>query len=261
MGNPKVLIADDEPEFVASLQAVLQAKLYRVVIATNRMEAQKITRAENPDMVIVGTLMPRGDAFLLHRWLRHTPQFSQLPIMVVDAPEEKRLLKGWRRDEGFALESEDFLRKPVEPEALLSRIEKLLDRVTRRVRVLVVDDHTMVRDGIQALLALQRDIQVVGEAADGRDAVEKVLKLSPDVVVMDIIMPVMNGLEATKQICRQCEHSKVLMLTQYDDEENILASAQAGAWGFVGKKSASSQLLAGIRSVSQGKRYMYPVAA
>ena len=159
------------------------------------------------------------------------------------------------------MEAEDFVSKPIEPASLLPRIAKLLDKATRRIKVLVVDDHAIIRDGIRAVLALQSDVQVVGEAVDGRDALEKALQLSPDVVLMDIVMPVMNGLEATKQICKECKQTKVLILTQYDDEENVLAGSQAGALGFVPKRSASSQLLAGIRSVSQGKHFMHSLAA
>ena len=128
------------------------------------------------------------------------------------------------------------------------------------IRVLVVDDHAIIRDGIGALLAPQKDMQVVGEAVNGKDALEKAVQLLPDVVLMDIVMPVMNGLEATKQICRECEQAKVLMLSQYDDEENVLASSQVGALGFVPKRSASTDLLDGIRSVSQGKRFIPSIA-
>ena len=115
-------------------------------------------------------------------------------------------------------------------------------------RIIIVDDHEVVREGIRALLGLQKDMQLVGEAIDGRDAVEKTLHLLPDIVLMDIIMPNMNGLEATKQICKECKKVRVFMLTQYDDEENVRASKQVGASGFISKKSASSQLLAAIRS-------------
>ena len=116
---------------------------------------------------------------------------------------------------------------------------------------------TIVRDSIRAMLSLQRDIQVVGEAVDGRDALDKTTHLSPDVVLMDIVMPVMSGLDAAKQICKEYPQAKVLMLTQYDDEENLQASNRAGALGFVPKTAVSSQLLAGIRSVSQGKRFIH----
>jgi len=227
---PKILIADDENDFTANLQTTLSAKAYKVVTASDRMQAQQATLAERPDIIVIGTLMPRGDAFLLHQWLKQTPTFNDLPIIVVDAVPDKRLIHGWTKYEGLQLEVEDYLSKPVEPVSLVPRIEKLLDRTTR----------------------------VVGEAIDGKDALEKTLRLWPDVVLMDIVMPVMNGLEATKLICGECEKAKVLMLTQYDDEENVLASSQAGALGFVPKRNASSQLLAGIRSVSQGKHFTFP---
>jgi len=104
-------------------------------------------------------------------------------------------------------------------------------------------------------------MHVVGEAVNGQEALEKTLELSPDVVVMDIVMPVMNGLEATKRIRSKSDQAKVLMLSQYDDEENVLASSQAGAIGFVPKKSAGAELLDGIRTVSQGQRFVHHVAA
>ena len=157
-------------------------------------------------------------------------------------------------------DAEDFLAKPVEPAALLPRIEKLLDKVTRRIKVLVADDHAIIRDGIRAVLSLQRDMQVVGDAINGKEALDKTIKLSPDVVLMDIVMPIMNGLDATKLISRECPNAKVLMLTQYDDEENVLASTQVGALGFIPKTAISSELLTGIRSVSQGKKFIHTVA-
>jgi len=258
--NLRILIVDDEPDFTAQLLAVLVAKGYQAASASNSVQAQEIAQTEKPDMVILGTMMPRGDAFLLHQWLKRTPQFKQLPIIVIDAPPEKRFIRGWRRYEGLQLEAEEYLAKPVDPTSLVPLIEKLLDRATSRIKVLVVDDHAIIRDGIRALLAVQKDMQVVGEAVNGEEALEKTIQLSPDVVLMDIVMPVMNGLEATKRICKECEQAKVLMLTQYDDAGNVMASSQAGALGFVSKTTASSQLLDGIRSVSKGKRLMHPAS-
>ena len=257
----KILIVDDEHEFTVELRSVLEARGYQAVAASNRGQAQEMVRHEKPDMVILGTIAPRGDAFLLHQWLRQSPSFSELTLIVIDAPPEKRLIKGWRLDEGMRLESEDYFCKPVEPAAMMPQIEKLLDKVTRRIKVLVADDHAIVREGIRALLSLQRDMHVVGEATDGRDAVEKTHRLAPDVVLMDIVMPVMNGLEATEQIRKDCQQVRVLMLTQYDDEKNCLASERAGAIGFVPKRSASSQLLAAIRSANRGDHFQHPVAS
>jgi len=257
----KILVVDDEAEFTADLQATLEAKTYQVVAAGNKGQAQEIVRHEKPDLIILGTILPRGDAFLLHQWLKQSPNFSDLPLIVIDVPPEKQLIRGWRIHEGLRLEAEDYFRKPIKPAALMPQIEKLLDKVTRRIKVLVVDDHTVVREGIHALLSLQRDMQVVGEAVDGREALEKTRQLLPDVVLMDIVMPGMNGLEATQQICNECKQVKVLMLSQYDDKENVVASDQAGAFGFIPKKSASSELLAGIRAASREEHFKQPVAA
>ena len=251
----KILVVDDEIDFIVDLQATLEVEGYEVMAASNRGQAQDMVRYEKPDLIVLGAIMPRGDAFLLQEWLKESPNFRDLPIIVVDAPPEKQLLKGWCKDELVRLWAEDYLRRPIQPVSLVPRIEKLLDRATKRIKVLVADDHAVVREGIRALLSLQRDMQVVGEAVDGRDAVEKAFKLSPDVVLMDIVMPVMNGLEATKQICKGFKQAKVLMLTQYDDQENVLASEQAGAFGFIPKRSASSQLLAAIRSANRGEPF------
>ncbi|MEW6141658.1 MAG: response regulator [Chloroflexota bacterium] len=252
MEKIRVLIVDDEPDFVTSLEAMLIARGFQVAATSDRSRAQTLSHREKPDLVVVGTIMPRGEAFQLHHWFKRNPTLADTPLIVVDAPEEKQVLKGWWRDEAMQLESEGYFRKPVEPSVLISRIEKVLDRITRKIKVLVVDDHAVVREGLRALIGLQRDMQVVGEAIEGREAVQKTQQLLPDIVLMDIVMPGLSGLEATKQICRECKYSRVLMLTQYDDEENALASKQAGAMGFIPKRSASSELLSAIRSASRG---------
>jgi DNA-binding NarL/FixJ family response regulator len=251
--HPRILIVDDDLDFTQALKQTLVGNSYSVATASDRRQAEEMIRSQEPDMVILGTIMPRGDAFLFHLWLKQSLGFSNLPLMVINAPREKQLIQGWRMDEGLQCDAEDFLAKPVAPAALVPRIQKLLNKeVTKRIRVLIVDDHTVVRDGVRAMLTLQRDMQVVGEAANGREAVEKTRELLPDVVLMDVVMPEMNGLEAAKEICRECERVKVLMLTQYDDEENVRASREAGALGFIPKVAASSQLLTGIRSVARG---------
>jgi DNA-binding NarL/FixJ family response regulator len=129
------------------------------------------------------------------------------------------------------------------------------------IRVLVVDDHTIVRDGICALLALTPDIEVVGEASDGNEALEKVQELTPDVVIMDMGMPVMGGLEATRRIRHEFPNVNVLVLTQYDDREYVFPAIEAGALGFIIKTAASSDLAAGIRSVHRGDSFLSPSVA
>jgi len=250
MGEAKIiLIIDDEPDFLLALQRTLEAKLYQVATASNKAEAQERVKAIAPDVVILGTMSPRGEAFSLHQWLRQHPKTRDLPILVVDAAPERQLIKGWRRDEAALMEAEDYITKPIEPSSLALRTQVIVERAAKRIKVLIVDDHSLVRDGIRAVLVLQKDIEVVGEAANGKDAIEKVGQLLPDVVVMDIVMPVMDGLEATKQIYKEYPQIRVLMLSQYDDEENIAAAERIGAYGFIPKRVASSQLINGIKTI------------
>jgi len=131
----------------------------------------------------------------------------------------------------------------------------------QKIRVLVVDDHTIVRDGICALIALAGDIEVVGEAANGSEALKMVKELNPDVVLMDIAMPIMGGLEATRRIHKEFPRTKVLVLTQYDDKEYVFPVIESGASGFISKAAASSELTSGIRSVYQGDSYLSPPVA
>ena len=128
----------------------------------------------------------------------------------------------------------------------------------QKIRVMVVDDHTIVRDGICALLGLAGDIEVVGEASNGVEAIEAVRKLRPDVILMDIAMPVMSGLEATHRIRDEYPEIKVLALTQYNDKEYVFPVLEAGASGFISKASASSELSTGIRSVYRDDSFLSP---
>ncbi len=131
----------------------------------------------------------------------------------------------------------------------------------QKIRVLVVDDHTIVRDGICALLALAGDIEVVGEAANGREALEIVKQLTPDVVLMDIVMPILGGLEATRRIRKELPSTKVLALTQYDDKEYVFPLIEAGACGCISKTAASSELASAIRYAYRGESFLSPSVA
>jgi two-component system response regulator NreC len=133
--------------------------------------------------------------------------------------------------------------------------------LSTKIRVLVVDDHTIVRDGLCALLALPGDIEVIGEAANGREAVEMARELAPDVVLMDIAMPILGGLEATRRIHRECPNSKVVALTQFGDRDYVFPFIEAGASGFLTKGSASSELTSAIRCVYRGESFLSPVIA
>ena len=130
-----------------------------------------------------------------------------------------------------------------------------------KIRVLIVDDHTLVRDGIRALLSLVSNVEVIGEAANGKEAIERVQELSPDVVLMDLSMPIMGGLEATRRIRKEHPKTRVLALTQYDDSEYVIPVIEAGACGFVTKMVAFSELATAIQAAYRGESYLSPSAA
>jgi two-component system nitrate/nitrite response regulator NarL len=120
------------------------------------------------------------------------------------------------------------------------------------IRVLVADDHTIVRRGVVSLLSLAEGIEVVAEAENGREAVEKSVLLEPDVVLMDVSMPLLNGLEATTQIRTKAPRVRVLILSAHDNEEYLLQVAESGASGYLLKNSSAEELFRAIRSVHEG---------
>jgi DNA-binding NarL/FixJ family response regulator len=129
------------------------------------------------------------------------------------------------------------------------------------IRVLLADDHTLVREGIRLCLEALGDIAVVGEAANGREAVEQALGLEPDVVLMDISRPILSGIEATAQIKKARPAIQVVGLSMYDDEEYVTRLLQAGASGYVLKRSAATELAAAVRAAHAGEAFLYPSIA
>ena len=130
-----------------------------------------------------------------------------------------------------------------------------------KIRVLIADDHAILREGVRALLRLSDDMDVVGEAADGQAAIEACRTLDPDVVLMDVAMPGLGGLEATLEIRRDCPRTKILVLTQYADREYVARFLKAGVSGYVLKKAAGSELTAAIRAVARGGLVLDPDVA
>lgn len=130
-----------------------------------------------------------------------------------------------------------------------------------KIRVLVVDDHAIMRDGIRALIGLHNDIEIVGEASEGKEAIDKAQELMPDVIIMDIAMAGMDGFEATRRIAKKTPKVKILVLTQYDNKEYILSMIKAGAAGYVPKRALGSELVSAIRTVHRGDSFLYPSAA
>lgn len=130
--------------------------------------------------------------------------------------------------------------------------------VMKKTGILLVDDHAVLRGGLKALLNCQPDMEVVGEAGDGREAIVQVRQTSPDIVLMDIGMPGINGLDATRLVKQANLEVKVLILSMYDDESYLRKALQTGASGYVLKNAADVELLSAIRAVQRGEIYIYP---
>lgn len=130
--------------------------------------------------------------------------------------------------------------------------------MAKKIRVLVAEDHAVVREGIRLILESQPDMEVIGEASDGREALEKARELHPDIVLMDIGMPEMNGLEATRQIKRSLPETQILALTVHEQGDYLFRMLQAGASGYVLKGAPSSDLLAALRAASRGEVHLHP---
>jgi len=128
-------------------------------------------------------------------------------------------------------------------------------------RILLVDDHAILRAGLRALLAAYPDLEVVGEAGDGAEALARVKEFRPDVVVMDVAMPGVNGLSATRQIVELYPDTKILILTQYSNKEYVLPLLKVGASGYVLKQAVDTDLVAAIRAVAHGDSFLYPPVA
>ena len=129
------------------------------------------------------------------------------------------------------------------------------------IRVLIADDHPVVREGLRALISAQRDMQVVGEASDGREAVEKVRELTPDVVLLDLLMPGMGGIAAIPEVLRESPDARILVLTSYAEDDKVISAIKGGALGYLLKDSSPAELLEAIRNVFRGEAPLPPAIA
>jgi two-component system, NarL family, response regulator NreC len=136
-----------------------------------------------------------------------------------------------------------------------------VNQMEENIRVVLADDHRMMREGIRALLERQGDIEVVGEAADGREAVDLAARLCPDVVVMDVSMPLLNGVEATRQIRRDSPGVHILILTVHEDKDYVDRLLLAGADGYIVKRAGGEELVAAIHAVCRGEAFLHPAVA
>lgn len=251
LSHKKVLIIDNEHKFRHRLQELIKQKHYEVIAVTNKARAQKLLSSKHVDMVILGTITPKTDMLYLYKWFTQNPSFKKIPLIIINGPEASQFSPEQNQQEDTGLASVDYFFKPIEPDKVLYFIEKQMDNTLKKIKVLVVDDQEIVREGIRVILDLHKDIEVIGEAKHGKDAVEKTIRLMPDIVLMDILMPGMNGLEATRQILETQSKAKVLILSQCDNADTIRASHNAGACGFVSKSSITSQLISSVRSANR----------
>ncbi len=127
-----------------------------------------------------------------------------------------------------------------------------------KIKVLIADDHTIVREGVRMILAKERDIEVVGEAGDGRQALDLVDRLRPEVIIMDLSMPEMGGIEATKHVKERHPAVNVLALTMHEDESYVFQLLRAGASGYVLKRAAAQDLVQAVRAAARGEAFLYP---
>lgn len=131
----------------------------------------------------------------------------------------------------------------------------------RRIRILVVDDQRLMRDGLRTLLELEPDLAVVGEAEHGQGAIERYAQLEPDIVLMDIRMPTMDGVEATRRLCLQWPQARVMILTTFDDDEYVFEGLRAGACGYMLKAASGEELAQAIRTIAAGGALIEPSVA
>lgn len=129
------------------------------------------------------------------------------------------------------------------------------------IRIVIVDDHSIVRNGLRALLDTEADLDVVGEAENGRQAVDRVLQLRPDVTLMDLEMPVMNGIDAIQEISRQWPEARILVLTSFATDDKVFPAVKAGALGYLLKNTAPDELTEAIRRVARGESSLDPLVA
>jgi len=131
----------------------------------------------------------------------------------------------------------------------------------KKITVLLVDDHKIVRQGLRALLSQEEDIEVVGEAENGRQAVQMASKTIPNIVIMDVVMPLLNGLEGTRQVLKSVPTAKVLVLSSYSDDDYVQQLTEVGASGYLTKQTAADDLVLAIREVQKGNAFFSPAIA
>lgn len=253
-----VLVVDDEPHLRSALTKLLKAEQYTVLTAADGETALRISRQKLPDIVLLDVAIPAPDGREICRQIR---QFSKTTRMVYFTG----MVEGYRHQpsmQELMLEADALIAKPASARTILAELRRVLEKsrdkqgggggnASPMIRVLVVDDHQVVREGLCRILAADGDIEVVGQAQNGQEAIQQAVHLVPDVIVMDLKMPGMDGIEATREIKEKCPSTNVLMLTLY--AEDVLAEAvEAGVSGYLLKDSSMSQITASVHEVYDG---------
>ena len=146
-------------------------------------------------------------------------------------------------------------------DSIISNLQSPITAMTEQIRVMIVDDQRLMRDGLRTLLELEEDMLVVGEAGDGKTAVSRYAELQPDVVLMDIRMPVMDGVAATQTLCQQWPDARILILTTFDDDASLFEGLRAGAMGYMLKDVSGEELATAVRTVAAGSALIGPSVA
>ncbi len=234
----RILVVDDHRMYRDGLKALLalQSDMEVVGEAENGQEAIAKTRKLRPDVVLMDVKMPVMDGVEATR--RIITEMPNMKILALTMCSEQECGMGIMR-----AGARGYIAKGGEFEELAAAIRE----ATIKTRILIVEDHPMYREGLRAMLARQADMEVIGEAENGLDAVAKALELRPDVILMDVNMPVMDGVEATSRILAELPGTKILALSVQADDGFMASMLQAGAVGYILKGSDSEKLFGIIR--------------
>lgn len=279
----KILLVEDQALVAAALRQFFEPRFQIVEVVLDGAGLEPATRRQQPDVVVVNLEIPGLDGLDGVRALCQT--FAEVRIVVLGAPTDSDRVRAT-----FAAGADAYLVKSSEPKEFVFAVEEILkgrsyvtpaatraliedlrrepmvepsvtDRSNtpeseQRLRVLLVDDQAVSRLGLEMLLREDPDIEIVGQAADGEEAVERAAALEPDVVLMDLMMPKMNGAEATRAICQAQPAVRVLLTTTLSVGELVLEAVRAGASGYLTKNVESSDLLTALHAVADGKAFL-----
>jgi DNA-binding NarL/FixJ family response regulator len=265
-GTETILLVEDDEVVRKLVSEVLDNEGYRLLEAANDVAALSICAQyeERIHLLLTDVIMPEMSGRELAD--RLASQRPQMKVLYMSGYPDDVIVHHGVLDEGTA-----FIQKPFAADDLTRKVREVLDaaeNAERReenpvepIRVLLADDHKLVRAGIRSLLEKLPDVEVIAEASDGREAIRLVEKHEPQVVLTDIAMPALNGLEVTRHLADKFPKVRVVVLSMYSDEEHVYLALRAGAAGYLLKGAAREELELAIRAVAQGETYLSPAVA